>query len=204
VPQPDQHLPLTDVRRHAARLTRESEAEIAELVYDAGREFYDCFAVPRARLLDAIAAQVLRSGTELSGTHALWSGEHVDGIVSTVEADELRRAQTVSVAHLLRQLTASERERAMVRLGEHSALIEPIPPEGVYVARFAVQPQQRGRGLGRRLLAWVCDAFEDQTLTLHINRANEAAVRLYERCGFQRLSDEGFGFPAYVRRPRRQ
>lgn len=199
--QPDEPLQLTEVRNSSASLTALDHAQIAELVYEAGREFYDCFAMTHDRLLEAIVPQLVRPGTELSGTHALRSGGDVEGIVSTIDANDLRNAQTVSVAHLLRELTASEREPAMARLSEHSAVIEPSPPEGVYVARFAVARERRGHGLGQRLLAWVCDTFGDQTLTLHISRANESAIGLYEGHGFRRLSDADFGFPAYVRQP---
>jgi ribosomal-protein-alanine N-acetyltransferase len=62
-----------------------------------------------------------------------------------------------------------------------------VPPEAQLVD-LAVRPQDRGRGLGRALLdrvaatarAWGC-----AKITLEVSAANEPALRLYSRAGFQ-------------------
>jgi len=196
-----QNVRLTNVSRDAARLSAESRTEVAALVYAAGREFYDCFDMDRHRLLDTIAAQVIRPGTEVGRTHALWVGEHVVGIASTLAMERLRGAQAFSTALLLHGLAPSERQPATERVGAYSAAVEPVGSEGVYLARLAVGPQCQGEGLGRLLLSWVCDTFGDQRLTLHVDRANQRAIGLYEQCGFVRSSDGDFRIRAYVRQP---
>ena len=99
-------------------------------------------------LLDAIAPQLRRPGTELSGTHALVSGGDVDGIVSTVNAGELRNAQTVSVAHLVRRLPPSNRQLAMARLTEHTRRSNPVRRRG------STWPGSRWQG-SAAVTAWV-------------------------------------------------
>lgn len=52
---------------------------------------------------------------------------------------------------------------------------------------IAVQPQFRGQGVGRRLLEELVAAARDQygSLSLNVRSDNEAAVHLYESCGFR-------------------
>jgi len=53
-----------------------------------------------------------------------------------------------------------------------------------------VHPKERGRGLGRALMASCEDALRDLGMTrvlLEVNVENEDAIRLYERCGYARI-----------------
>lgn len=58
-----------------------------------------------------------------------------------------------------------------------------------HINNLAVRPELRGRGLGTQLLdALVAEAAHlgATELTLEVRRSNEAALRLYERAGFER------------------
>jgi ribosomal-protein-alanine N-acetyltransferase len=66
-------------------------------------------------------------------------------------------------------------------------VLRKVPPEAQLVD-IAVRPQDRGRGLGRALLeeaavaarSWGC-----AKLTLEVSAANEPALRLYRKAGFE-------------------
>jgi len=66
-------------------------------------------------------------------------------------------------------------------------VLRQVPPEAQLVD-LAVRPRDHGRGLGRALLdgaaaaarAWGC-----AKITLEVSAANEPALRLYRRAGFQ-------------------
>ena len=59
-----------------------------------------------------------------------------------------------------------------------------------HVYTVNVHPSQRGRGLGKRLMA-ACEgrlaALGMTRVLLEVNVQNEAAIRLYESCGYARL-----------------
>jgi len=65
------------------------------------------------------------------------------------------------------------------------------------VKRMMVDPAQRGRGIGERLLRELEDALRDSGIALALletGRDQAEAVRLYERCGYQRRAAFG-GYP---------
>lgn len=68
----------------------------------------------------------------------------------------------------------------------------PEPPVLVVVSMW-VEPARRGEKLGERLmaalLAWAAETRPDWPLRLSVNPAQIAAVRLYERLGFQRTGE---------------
>ncbi len=65
---------------------------------------------------------------------------------------------------------------------------------GVYVQDLWIAPDQRGSGLGRRLLAAVARMAADRWgaayLMLTANRHNGSAVRFYDRLGFESFAND--------------
>ena len=64
-----------------------------------------------------------------------------------------------------------------------------VSAEGGYLQTIEVLPEFRNRGVGEKLVglseisAWSADA---ETLSLHVDAENEAAIALYEKCGYRR------------------
>jgi ribosomal protein S18 acetylase RimI-like enzyme len=58
---------------------------------------------------------------------------------------------------------------------------------GYYVHTISVDPEYRGRGIGTEIIERTAAAHG--TLYLHVNRDNEAAIRFYERNGFERVEE---------------
>lgn len=66
---------------------------------------------------------------------------------------------------------------------------------------IAVVPDRRGAGVGEALLRALIGTASSRgfdALSLSVRRDNLAAVRLYERNGFVKLSDLDSGFPSWV------
>ncbi|AYZ32157.1 N-acetyltransferase [Serratia sp. FDAARGOS_506] len=66
----------------------------------------------------------------------------------------------------------------------------------LYLSYLAVAENQRGKGVGKRLLQWMNDYAAGQgagrRLSLHVSRRNVDAQRLYRRCGFQVRREEHY------------
>jgi ribosomal protein S18 acetylase RimI-like enzyme len=75
-------------------------------------------------------------------------------------------------------------------------------PGDIRVMDIALLPQLRGRGIGASLLAELIEESErsGSSITLHVE-ADNPAVRLYQRLGFEHLEDRGV-YQFYGRRPR--
>jgi ribosomal protein S18 acetylase RimI-like enzyme len=67
---------------------------------------------------------------------------------------------------------------------------------------IALLPGLRGRGIGSSLLAELIEESErsGSSITLHVE-ADNPAVRLYQRLGFEHLEDRGV-YQFYGRKPR--
>jgi ribosomal-protein-alanine N-acetyltransferase len=66
-------------------------------------------------------------------------------------------------------------------------VLRKVPPEA-QVLDLAVRPQDHGRGFGRALLDCAAEAARSWgcvKITLEVSAANEPALRLYRRSGFQ-------------------
>jgi len=65
---------------------------------------------------------------------------------------------------------------------------DPRPSDGLaWIATIGVVPEYRGRGIGRDLLR-ACEArMEQPRLRLSVRASNQAAIRLYEREGYERV-----------------
>lgn len=80
-----------------------------------------------------------------------------------------------------------------------AALPPPFPssaPLRAYLSDMAVKPSARRRGAARLLLERACALarrWGEDSLWLHVARDNAAAVALYERAGFERVSGGGGG-----------
>ena len=61
-----------------------------------------------------------------------------------------------------------------------------IPPEGE-IADVCVSPAERGQGIGRALLETMMDASDCTEFFLEVRASNLAAIRLYQKLGFEIL-----------------
>jgi len=76
-------------------------------------------------------------------------------------------------------------------LGAVWCRLPPDQPESVPELAFAVKPGQRKRGLGAALMTQLVKANPHQSAISIRASANNPAVRLYERFGFEIVNDSG-------------
>jgi len=127
----------------------------------------------------------------------------------------LRRAGVEDVDFVVRARTVSfgrpedaTRERVVRNLAKPTHRIYVARVEGgpvgtlgvneeghVYIVGFAVLPEHRGRGIGRRMLSEVVRVLRSEGWTdirIEVATANENALSLYRSCGFQETATYGF------------
>ena len=96
---------------------------------------------------------------------------------------------------------------ATLELDERIEEEEPLlPPDEAHIRMLGVHPDERGRGVARALMRECFDRARDAgrtRMTLHTTQRMEAAQKMYEALGFERLPDrtfpDGFVLLTYAR-----
>jgi ribosomal protein S18 acetylase RimI-like enzyme len=59
---------------------------------------------------------------------------------------------------------------------------------GPFIELMALFDEFQGKGIGRRLIDWVCDRYESENLWATVSSFNLQAQRFYSRAGFQQTA----------------
>ena len=65
--------------------------------------------------------------------------------------------------------------------------IEDMPENVVYIWEVVTRKEFMGRGIAKKLLAYVLDKFNNYTIYSCINENNIPSIRLHEKYGFKEL-----------------
>ena len=85
-------------------------------------------------------------------------------------------------------------------LGEGSLVIEQndpdysIPGQRIYFSRLVVKPEYRNQGIGTILIDYLCEKAIEmgyREISIGVDKANEGALRLYQRKGFSEIIFDG-------------
>ena len=122
----------------------------------------------------------------------LLAGTQVAGAAAALPGSLLRQRRLASALTLARTKTAGQTLHAGLRRRIRLAnqVLLRVPDDEYYVSRIAVAKPFRRRGAGRALLTELlheAQHFGYKRCLLEVNPRNEAALALYERCGFERL-----------------
>jgi ribosomal protein S18 acetylase RimI-like enzyme len=167
-----------------AQLERPAVRDVAALFKSALADYYEHWPLSDSERLDTIVAQLSTPGAELSDAWAAIDQGGVLGAYSALEAERLGRAQVLASAELFRRLTSEARASVRNALRSYREKFAPPPAGSVYLARIAVNPGARRRGVGSRLLDDLVQRAASRPLSLHVHQQNAAARGLYRRHGF--------------------
>jgi len=118
--------------------------------------------------------------------------EHYDPIVGTVQNDYMLD-KFQSVHAIKEQLEHGYDYYFVDEDGKHLGFIAMYPRDGaMYLSKFYLYKDARGKGLARKILAFVEDQAKEQGLSaieLNVNKRN-GTISVYEKLGFERIRAE--------------
>lgn len=172
----------------------------AELVFDAGRGYYDLIGAERAVVEAQIAKQIGQSGTELENVFVVLFDSEVAGLHACVSSEVLSYVMMEGSLRLIRGFDRTVRRAFLARLKQARPALPSLPERSLYLARMAVADGFRGCGIAKLLME---DFFRrrsyETSYCLHVLKENASAVRFYSRLGFESFGEERSGFQAMSR-----
>lgn len=110
---------------------------------------------------------------------------------------EMRRALDIRPYNVYGDVRQLDAKRANIfLLTEGETVIGSVGCVGHEIDDLFVNLRYRGRGYGKKLLAWAVSHIRehaDVPVTLHVAEWNQNAVRLYLKCGFEMTGTEQTG-----------
>lgn len=76
-----------------------------------------------------------------------------------------------------------------------------VQEEGLYISKFYLLADVRGRGIARKMMSWLGDiakTHHKQTLSLRVNRLNTRAISVYQHFGFKSIREIDTPFGDFV------
>lgn len=159
-------------------------------VVEAGNPYYTIlFGSPDATVR-VLGAWMSRSSSEIFISRVqflLFGSEFVGGFIA-LSGGELRKARKSDTIALLDTCTAADRRTLIHRMANLSQLFLPVADDEYYLSKLGLQPQFRGKRLGRLLIARYLEEGRMRGYVryrLDVQAENHAAIRSYCSAGFQ-------------------
>lgn len=174
--------------------------EASELVFLAEPPLYHLFSLDHDSIVTNLEEQFLDSKSELGRCVLIETGDEITGIICYYPVSEMKSRQQRST----RMLLTMERchSDALERLTRHVAESHFHIYSGIHLARIAVAPGHRGKGLGTILL----QEFESlarhlnaKTVGLNVRQDNKVALSLYYRHQYRLVSPVHYAYLTLIK-----
>ncbi len=173
-------------------------SQIARLAYQSSPEYFNLLFNDELSALAQLEKWTLRRDSEYSAFCCMILLE--DGVASggaiTFGGNEQLQRRRADLFQLFKELSRIDRDRLKSKLAQVAHLAHPAESTDFYIRVLAIDPKARGRGLGALLLTECVQrgfAMGFARVRLEVRADNLAAVRLYERAGFQSISESEIG-----------
>ena len=172
----------------------------AELVFDAGRGYYDLIEAERSIVEDQIRRQLGQPGTELQNIFVALIDSNVAGLHACISSEVLPFVMMEGTLRLLRGFERGVRRSFLSRLQRARPFLPALPESSLYLARMAVSESYQGLGIA---LALMEDFFGRRDFNgsycLHCLTDNSRALDFYRGLGFEPFGEAMSGFLAMHR-----
>ena len=173
-------------------------SQIARWAYQSSPEYFDLLFSDESSALARLEKWALRRDSEYSAFCCMILLD--DGVASggaiTFGGNEQLERRRADLFQLFKEFSRIERDQLKSKLAQVAHLAYPAESTDFYIRVLAIDPKARGRGLGARLLTECVErgfTMGFARVRLEVRADNVAAVRLYERAGFQLLSESEIG-----------
>jgi len=175
--------------RSSAAIDPPQREQAASLVYESFSEYYDLIPTSSKNRLEIIVSHFEAEGTETFGsTVALDKQGSVLGVYSALPATEVKRAQIMTSALIMRSLEQKIRAEFRERLEGFAGQVPDVPDDTFYLSRIAVAAEHRGSGVATQLIKrFRGEATEFPRCSVHVRADNAQAIRFYRKHGFEDL-----------------
>lgn len=173
---------------------------LAEMSYSAACDFYDLIPLPHDGVLELISSQLGAPETETSDFYVLSRDGEALALLSALPSEMLVRAKQDATLAIIRGLDRASKARYMASLESYTPIVEPFDVGSFYLTRIAVRAGARRNGAGTAAMQRFIELGAGQLLSLHVKADNIPAISLYQKFGFQFISDGPFRFRAMLKR----
>lgn len=175
----------------ARELAQQQARQAAALVIDSLPEYYNSACAEDVQLQDAVAQLFRQPGNETSTLIAALADDQVVGVYSGLAADRLQAAQMAGALALRKALPDDIAAKFWSHLGVFRGQIPPAPPETWYVARLAVAPAAKGRGVADKLMDMALQEGAHMAgYSAHVHRENQRSLGFFGKRGFRLVPSE--------------
>jgi ribosomal protein S18 acetylase RimI-like enzyme len=157
-------------------------------VHEAGNPYFDWILGGAERAGEVLAQWVRRNSSEVSIRRAtlLFEDDRSVGGFIALDAAQLGRCRQADLLALMTKMASDKQFESRLKAAQH--LFAKVEPGDFYLSKIGVEPEFRGRSLGKEILQAYADEGRDQgpqRLRLDVSAGNATAIRLYESFGFE-------------------
>ena len=165
--------------------------EFAKLMYLSHKKYYDLFSNPKESITKAISDD----RSEESTCQAFFINDTLLGQACFYDSNEIKIRQLFSLK-FLNQHTQIENSTLKVFARE----VPSINKHSLYISRLSIQEESQKQGFAKQILDYIenkAQKLEYSLLSLHVDKDNSAAIKLYRKCGFAINNDKSNYFTMY-------
>ncbi len=182
---------MAPIVRDFTRLTEPEKfaSDVLSGIHAAGNPFYDWFFGGHEAAREVLGKWVVRPSSEISFTRVklLFEEDRPVGGFLGLSGAELVACRKADMLGLLQNVKKGSIDLSE-RFAAARALFPRVAPDVYYLSKIWINPDFRGEGRGKELLAAYLEEGRSRGLTtfqLEVSADNDSAIQLYRSCGFE-------------------
>lgn len=162
----------------------------SNLLMDSLPVYYRIDGVDDSEMVAAVALLIGKPGSEIEKGFAAIRGAEVSGIATFLKSESLAHARLIGAQALFKLLSNQSAKHFRNSLKNYNAGFGAVPEDSIYLSRFAVDKNYKGKGLAGLLMDRFLSSIDNEggkqnKAALHVDRENRRAIAFYSKHGFK-------------------